>query len=220
MEIQNSMTPATCANQRMNLSDCEGDRVLVVNCNDEEIRKPLKYIVALTGIKEGNLPDGNEKLILIDFIRENYRDYSPGELKYAFSKAMARNFDVDPNCYGSLSCEYIGRVLSAYEHYEKNGGSNGLPLKRYYSGSDDENRALVEFAFQKFLNGETNFFKYTSLIYGQLVSDGITKNPLKGSCSWRTYPKFVFIVNLFQKLKNADREHIYVATTTEKKYSK
>jgi len=43
---------------------------------------------------------------------------------------------------------------------------------------------------------------------------------LKGSCSWRTYPKFVFIVNLFQKLKNADREHIYVATTTEKKYSK
>jgi hypothetical protein len=55
-----------------------------------------------------------EKAVLLDFIRENYGNHTPEEIKLAFKMAVSGKLSVDPNCYENFSCQYFGKIMGAY----------------------------------------------------------------------------------------------------------
>ena len=91
----------------------------VAQISDEDLSGALRYCMLLTGIREKNLPAGLEIQVLFDFIRENFGQHTPEEIKLAFKKAVAGTLSVDSNCYENFSCAYFGRIMAAYREWSK-----------------------------------------------------------------------------------------------------
>jgi hypothetical protein len=84
-------------------------------CTDEEIEEALKYAMLLTGIRAQNMPQKEEKVVFINWIRNNYMTHTCEEIKLAFDMAMAGKLDIeDAKCYENFSIEYFGRIFHAY----------------------------------------------------------------------------------------------------------
>lgn len=81
----------------------------------EPIKQSLRYCMLLVGIRAQNMPDEEEKGVLIDFIREHYSGHTSLEIKIAFDMAVSGQLDIDDvKCYENFSCEYLARIMSAY----------------------------------------------------------------------------------------------------------
>jgi hypothetical protein len=129
----------------------------------KEVRQSLAYCMITVGLRGNNFPMAEEKQILINFLLENYPDYSPGEIKFAFEKAMARKFgDTNVTCYENFSCEYLGRILHAYEQWEAEDMSHIPPECRRRTVSPE----TINAAYGRFLAGETEL--YSKSIYNTL----------------------------------------------------
>jgi hypothetical protein len=55
-----------------------------------------------------------EGSILLSFIKKYYGDLTLNDFNDAFLEAAAHRLNIDTKCYGVLSCEYLGRILTAY----------------------------------------------------------------------------------------------------------
>lgn len=86
--------------------------------DDEPIRQALRYAMILVGIRAQNIPQKEEKDVLIEFVKRNYGGHSSLEIKIAFDLAVNGTLEIeDVKTYENFSCEYLGRIMSAYRKY-------------------------------------------------------------------------------------------------------
>jgi hypothetical protein len=74
----------------------------------------------LVGLRGNNMPSEEEKFVLLNFIRSNFGNQTPEEIKLAFEWAVAGKFEIDVKCYENFSCEYFGRIMKAYIEMARN----------------------------------------------------------------------------------------------------
>lgn len=78
----------------------------------------LKYIFTLIGLVK--LPEPHEKAVLLKFIKENYGNLSPNELKIAFELSLQNDSNDDLKHFQTFSVLYLSKVVKSYlEHRKK-----------------------------------------------------------------------------------------------------
>ncbi len=87
--------------------------------SEEELKQVLRYAMVLVGLRGNNMPTEEEKFVLLNFIKSNFGNQTPEEIKLAFEYAIAGKFDVDVKCYENFSCEYFARIMKAYIAFER-----------------------------------------------------------------------------------------------------
>ena len=65
------------------------------------------------------MPSEEEKFVLLNFIRSNFGNQTPEEIKLAFEWAVSGKLNIDAKCYENFSCEYFGRIMKAYIDYAR-----------------------------------------------------------------------------------------------------
>jgi len=183
----------------------------IAECTLEQIKYPLRFAMITVGLRAQNFPADAEKVVLVNFLRRHYPTYTPAEIAFAFELAMARRLDLEnPSCFENFSCEYVGRVLSAYEKWDSR-----TPKSRSYShhghylpyGLNPEREAAEKW-YRRFMDGEFITFIPAS-VYNILVHDKAFA-PLTGPEGQREYPKFLRVMRYFEWGKSANKPTIYV----------
>lgn len=87
--------------------------------HEEDLKQVLRYAMVLVGLRGNNMPTDEEKFVLLNFIRSNFGNQTPEEIRLAFDLAMSGKFSIDAKCYENFSCEYFGRIMKAYIEYSR-----------------------------------------------------------------------------------------------------
>lgn len=87
--------------------------------HEEDLKQVLRYAMVLVGLRGNNMPTEEEKFVLLNFIRSNFGNQTPEEIKLAFDWAVSGKLNVDAKCYENFSCEYFGRIMKAYIDYAR-----------------------------------------------------------------------------------------------------
>lgn len=87
--------------------------------HEEDLKQVLRYAMVLVGLRGNNMPTDEEKFVLLNFIRSNFGNQTPEEIRLAFDLAMAGKLNIDAKCYENFSCEYFGRIMKAYIDYAR-----------------------------------------------------------------------------------------------------
>lgn len=94
--------------------------VKIAECDNDSMVKALRYCMMLVGLREANIPSQLEFQFLKDFIWRHYPGHTVDELKLAFDMAVAGKLELGNDgakCFENFSCEYVGRILSAYRQW-------------------------------------------------------------------------------------------------------
>lgn len=86
---------------------------------ESDIKQVLRYAMVLVGLRGNNFPTEEEKFVLLNFVRNNFGNQTPEEVKIAFEFAVAGTLGIDAKCYESFSCEYFGRIMKAYIEFAR-----------------------------------------------------------------------------------------------------
>jgi hypothetical protein len=98
------------------LAACLTDR-RIFESSDEDIKNALRYVMLLVGIRQKTIMEmeEEEKVMLVMFVRRKYAGNTLAEFKLAFDKAISGELPLkDAKPYENFTCEYIGRIMSAY----------------------------------------------------------------------------------------------------------
>jgi hypothetical protein len=87
--------------------------------HEEDIKQVLRYSMVLVGLRGNNMPTEEEKFVLLNFIRSNFGNVTPEEIKLAFEWAVSGKLGIDAKCYENFSCEYFGRIIKAYIDFSR-----------------------------------------------------------------------------------------------------
>lgn len=87
--------------------------------HEEDLKQVLRYSMVLVGLRGNNMPTEEEKFVLLNFIRSNFGNQTPEEIKLAFELAVSGKLEIDAKCYENFSCEYFGRIMKAYIDYAR-----------------------------------------------------------------------------------------------------
>ena len=87
--------------------------------HEEDLKQVLRYAMVLVGLRGNNMPTEEEKFVLLNFIRSNFGNQTPEEIKLAFDWAVSGKLNVDAKCYENFSCEYFCRIMKAYIDYAR-----------------------------------------------------------------------------------------------------
>jgi hypothetical protein len=83
--------------------------------DDEPIRQSLRYIFTLIGLRPEHFPSEIQKVVLIDFIKTELKNFSAEELALSFRLAATKKIDVDITHYQNFSAVYLADVLHAFK---------------------------------------------------------------------------------------------------------
>jgi len=125
------MTKLTTTNQQKSIGQTQsanGDSIQATILNarnqpkiqqlsdpNDKIKIALKYIFGLTGLKAENLPNDEQKLILIEFIRSEFKNWTCDEFVNAFRLLVAGHLEFDGNHYQNFNAMYFSNVMAAYK---------------------------------------------------------------------------------------------------------
>ena len=87
--------------------------------SEDDIKEAIRYAMVLVGLRGANMPTDEEKYVLLNFIRVNFGNQTPEEIRLAFEYAIAGKFETDVKCYENFSCEYFARIMKAYIDYSR-----------------------------------------------------------------------------------------------------
>lgn len=155
-------------------------RPKIKSAQDEEIKAVLKYCFALIGLRPEQWPDELQKMVLLNFLRENYSGHSLEEIKLAFDLGVAGKFNLEMAHYQNFSCIYLGSAMRAYQKYaaqvlnqERNRYQEVLsePLPSPEQQEMDDKLFANEY-YRKYLNYE---FSAVSLEYAHWVYDTLDR---------------------------------------------
>ena len=93
--------------------------VLVLNASQIDFEATLRAVMVLLGIRAANWPTAEETAILLDFVRRNYSGFTLAEIRLSFEMAITSKLEVDSKHYENFSCEYFGRIMSAYKDWSR-----------------------------------------------------------------------------------------------------
>jgi len=116
----------------------------IIQAHTEEIKQVLRFSMILVGIRAAtmNAMSEEEKIILIEFLREKYPFHTVAEIKLAFTKAAAHELDIKEVAhYENFTCEYLGRIMSAYRSW--------ATLQNVYLRARTEDREMKELQSKK-----------------------------------------------------------------------
>lgn len=85
--------------------------------DDNELKQVLRYSMLLVGLRANNMPNEEEKFVLINFIKTNFANVTLAQIKLAFDMAVAGKLGVDAKCYENFSCEFFGRIMARFLEY-------------------------------------------------------------------------------------------------------
>ena len=91
----------------------------------KEIGFALFKVFEMLGIKGKNLPDEDQRALLLDFVTKQYGKYSIDEINHAFELGITR--ELEPffaknesiSNFGGFTVAYFGSVMSAFEKYKR-----------------------------------------------------------------------------------------------------
>lgn len=95
----------------------------IATASDEDLKQALRYAMLLVGIRAQNMPQDDERAVLLSFVRRTYPGHTPAEIRLAFEKAVAGELNLSPDevkAYENFSCEYVGRIMRAYRVWAGN----------------------------------------------------------------------------------------------------
>lgn len=87
-------------------------------CTNEKILKSLLVISSLLGLKPEQMPDQNERFILIDYIRKHLTAYSVEDMELAFTLYIQSKLDFADDHYGKFSVLFLEKVMQSYKRFK------------------------------------------------------------------------------------------------------
>jgi hypothetical protein len=87
-----------------------GEKILSIST--QTLKQSLAYIFTLIGLS--NPPMAEEFMIIEDFIRSSYPQFTIDEFKLAFKLAVQNKLDCSVEHYEKFSPKFIGQVMNAY----------------------------------------------------------------------------------------------------------
>jgi hypothetical protein len=112
------LTPFETSDKNLELKNAIKSGLTIRKIQDDEpIKQSLRFVFLLIGLKGDQIPEEVEKAVLLKFIRENFANLNPEEIRIAFELALKGEFEVDLNHFGSFSSMYLSRVLKAYQNH-------------------------------------------------------------------------------------------------------
>ena len=166
--------------------------------------------IVLCGLRAENFPSDIGITVLHNFIREMYPDYTAYEIAFAFKMAMTRRLPGldNPSCFENFSCEYVGRILSAYEKWDSMPKANSR-FAQALQGMIDERahenwRGEAQAWYERFIAREHIDF-IPANIYFILVYDRII-DPIPQR---REYPKFLRVMVHFEHAADNSLPYLY-----------
>jgi len=147
---------------------------------DEEIKAVLKYCFALIGLRPEQWPDDLQKMVLLNFIRQNYSGHSLEEIKIAFDFGSAGKLDIEMTHYQNFNCIYLSDVMQAYRKYateilkQDANTYKEMPPSPLPSNEEQEmnDKNFANEYYRKYLNNE---FSLVSLEYAHLIYNTLDK---------------------------------------------
>ncbi len=88
-----------------------GEKLLDIDVST--LKSTLAYIFQLIGLTK--LPEKEEFLVIEDFIRSTYPNFTINEFRLAFKLAVQRKLDCDIEHYEKFSPKYISQIMIAYK---------------------------------------------------------------------------------------------------------
>lgn len=93
----------------------------ICRLNDTEpVFQALRYAMLLVGLRAKNLPNDQERAVLLMHIRKNYGGHTSAEIRLAFEMAISGKLDLDQSevvCYENFSCLYFSGIMNAYRKW-------------------------------------------------------------------------------------------------------
>lgn len=89
----------------------------------EDISSALRYSMMLVGIRAANGPTQVEFDFIKIYLVKNFGRHTPDEIRLAFDLAVSNKLELGDSgakCYENFSCEYVGRIMSAYRVWAEN----------------------------------------------------------------------------------------------------
>lgn len=86
-------------------------------------------VMVKIGLRSLNWPADEEKIILIQHIRENFGGHHLAEINLAFDMAIAGSLDAEANCYENFSCLYFSGIMNAYRKWSREEYRNVKPTQ-------------------------------------------------------------------------------------------
>lgn len=130
------------------------DRRIATLVDIEPLKQALRYAMVLVGIKAHNVPNANEKAVLLQFIQNNYGGHTPAEIRLAFDLAIAGDLDVeDVKCYENFSPLYFASIMNAYRRWARHQHASIKPKPKELT-ADEKLEISLEYAsyLQKQIN--------------------------------------------------------------------
>jgi hypothetical protein len=88
----------------------------------EPLREALRLSMLMVGLRGSNVPQNEEKGILMSFIVNNYGGHTASEIKLAFTMAVNGSLGLDQKevvCYENFSILYFSGIMNAYREWAK-----------------------------------------------------------------------------------------------------
>lgn len=85
--------------------------------SDEPIKQVLRYVFTLLGIRAENIPNELQKSVLINYIKNDLKQYSVDDIKIAFHLLLKNELECESNHYQSFSALYLSNVMNAYNKH-------------------------------------------------------------------------------------------------------
>lgn len=88
----------------------------------ESIKEVLRLVMLKVGLRAANLPNDEEKSVLIAHIVTEYGNHTLEEIKLAFDMAISGKLDLDQKditCYENFSCLYFSNIMTSYRTWAK-----------------------------------------------------------------------------------------------------
>ena len=86
--------------------------------SESQIREVIGLQLMKLGIDGGSIPD-QVKMLIIGWLRKHWGWVTLFQFSNAFNMAITGKLQVDAQCYGKFTIEYIGRIMGAWYDYAK-----------------------------------------------------------------------------------------------------
>lgn len=92
----------------------------VQGIEEETLKKCLRYVFMVVGLRPANIPSGEEKEFLHQYIRNFYGGHTCEEIRMAFDMAVQGKLPVDVTCYENFSVAYFCSIMNAFRRWASN----------------------------------------------------------------------------------------------------
>lgn len=110
----------------------------------ENLKDCLRVQMIKVGIRSADVPQQLEKDVLFAFMGKHFSKLTLQQIDEAFDLALLGKTGADPKCYGLFSCEYIGRILTAYVNYQRSLAVPEFDKQRQFQESKFEPKPLSD----------------------------------------------------------------------------